>query len=228
MSHSCSYLPDQDASNLFVDPSQVLDAEAFSLLSSFGFRRSGDYVYRPRCSRCSACIPVRVNTAEFTPSRSQRRCSNRNSDLKLTIEKDIDRDEFYRLYENYIEQRHRDGEMHPPSRKQYRSFLNDAWGITDYLCYRDQSGKLVSVTVTDKLNDGLSAMYSFFDPHQNRRSLGVFNILQQIYLCKDRQLPYLYLGYWIKDSKKMRYKSEYQPLELLVNNHWQPFSDFQI
>jgi arginine-tRNA-protein transferase len=227
IAHDCGYLPGRQATNIFVDPSQQLDPDAFSFLSGFGFRRSGSYVYKPRCSNCSACIPVRVAIREFHPSRSQKRCLKRNMDLKLSMEKSIDTDECYSLYERYISSRHSDGEMYPPTQEQYREFLGDALGITEYPCYRDKAGNLISVAVTDKLNDGLSAMYSFFDPEENKRSLGMFNILQQINLTKTRGLPYLYLGYWIKNSRKMAYKSQYQPLELLINNHWMKFSDFQ-
>lgn len=227
VSHDCGYLPEQHATNIFVDPTQDLDSETFSFLSNFGFRRSGNYVYRPRCKSCSACIPVRVAVTEFQPNRSQRRCLKKNSDLTLRIESDIDSDECYELYERYIGERHQDGEMYPPSREQYNEFLNNAWNITDFLCFRDSQNRLVSVAVTDKLNDGLSAMYSFFDPAAQQRSLGVFNILQQIALAQESGHAFLYLGYWIKHSPKMAYKSQYQPLELLLNNHWLRLTDLQ-
>lgn len=218
--HDCGYLPDRQASNVFIDPRQEIDAGIFSFLSSYGFRRSGSHVYKPRCAECQACQPLRVIVNEFVPSKSQRRCLNRNQDLQAFLLTDIRNDEYYSLYEKYISARHADGEMYPPTRQQFEDFLSSEWGATRYVCFRDPDDKLVSVAVVDCLHNGLSAMYSFFDPDQDKRSLGVFNILYQILWAKDQDLAYLYLGYLIDGCDKMNYKNKYKPYQLLKGDHW--------
>jgi arginyl-tRNA--protein-N-Asp/Glu arginylyltransferase len=217
--HSCSYLEDQEATTLFVDPRQEIDQVMYSRLSVLGFRRSGNHIYRPHCTHCKACIPARIPVQEFQATRSQRRCLNRNKDLTVKRSEDIQDDDAYELYRRYIEARHSDGDMYPPERDQYLSFLNNAWECTRY--YRFYKGeKLVAIAVVDELVDGLSAIYTFFDPDEDRRSLGQFAILWQIEQAQDNQFDYLYLGYWIKECQKMSYKSDYRPLELCINNRW--------
>ncbi len=217
--HGCSYLDDQEATTLFVDPRQEIDQVLYSRLSVLGFRRSGSHIYRPHCTHCNACIPARIPVAGFNPSRSQRRVMRRNRDLDVDISNDIRDEAAYRLYQNYIETRHADGDMYPPDRDQYLSFLNNAWDCTRYYRFYDR-GRLVAIAVIDELLDGLSAIYTFFDPALERRSLGSFAILWQIELARELKLDYLYLGYWIKNCQKMAYKSTYRPLELCVNNRW--------
>ncbi|WP_096086496.1 arginyltransferase [Agaribacterium haliotis] len=221
--HDCGYLADKQASNIFVDPQQQLSGSLYSTLSAFGFRRSGQHVYKPRCASCQACQPMRVLTELFTANRSQRRCMKRNEDLSCELRRDIDTDEHYELYARYIQARHRDGEMYPPKRDQFQEFLADAWGITRYLCFRDQQQKLLSVAVIDLLSDGISAMYSFFDPDEDKRSLGSFNVLFQILWARQHQLPHLYLGYLIKECRKMAYKAQYRPYQLLHDGHWRSY-----
>lgn len=220
--HPCGYLNNQQTSNLVVDPALKLNGNVYGLLSTHGFRRSGEQIYRPHCQRCSACVPIRVLVDDFVPSKSQRRCLNKNQDLQAYKVTSIDSEEYYALYERYICGRHGDGEMYPPSRAQFKDFLRPAWGITEYLVFRDANDTVVSVAVTDALHDGLSAMYSFFDPDPafKARSLGVFNILYQILWARERGLPYLYMGYWISESPKMTYKTQYRPYELFKNNQW--------
>lgn len=218
--HACGYLPNTKASNIFVDPNCALDANHYSALSHCGFRRSGNYVYRPHCAGCKACIPFRVRVDEFVPSRSQRRCLRQNADLSVSLVPSINGTEFYNLYERYISSRHADGEMYPPSRSQYKSFLSCEWDVTRFIVMRDSDKKLVSVAVCDILVDGLSAMYSFFEPNDAKRSLGVYNILYQIQWAREQGHAHLYLGYWIKACRKMAYKSLYRPYELLINGQW--------
>ena len=218
--HRCSYLDGEEATTLFVDPRQKLSQELYTQLSLLGFRRSGDHVYRPHCARCSACIASRVCVAQFEPSRSQRRISRRNADLRLELSDSILDDEAYNLYRHYIESRHADGDMYPPEREQYESFLNDGLGCANY--YRlYQGNQLVAVTVADKMLDGLAAIYTFFDPDQPQRSLGAEAILLQIRQAQTMGLPFVYLGYWIDGCRKMSYKSRFSPLELFVDGHWQ-------
>lgn len=217
--HSCSYLEDQEATTLFVDPRQPVDRGLYSNLSVLGFRRSGNHIYRPHCSNCDACIPARIPVGLHEPRRSQNRILKRNSDLVVEATDDIRDEAAFDLYRRYIEQRHADGDMYPPDREQYESFLNNAWECTSYFRFYER-GKLVAVAVADELLDGMSAIYTFFDPDAGRRSLGAFAILWQIQRVQERNLDYLYLGYWIKGCQKMSYKSEYRPLELYLNGRW--------
>jgi arginyl-tRNA--protein-N-Asp/Glu arginylyltransferase len=217
--HNCSYLEDQEATTLFVDPRQPVDKLLYSNLSVLGFRRSGSHIYRPHCSHCEACIPARIPVAQFDARRGQTRTWKRNQDLRVRRSDHLRDDDAFQLYCRYIELRHYDGDMYPPDREQYESFLSDAWDCTHY--YRFYDGpKLVALAVVDELQDGLSAIYTFFDPDSDKRSLGTFAILWQIERARALGLEYLYLGYWIRGCKKMSYKSEFRPLELYVKNHW--------
>ena len=222
--HRCSYLTDEEATTLFIDPRQPVDRTLYSNLSMLGFRRSGNHIYRPHCSHCNACVPARVPVDEFEPNRTQKHCIKRNSDLTTEILTDISTDECYDLYDSYIRARHSDGDMYPPDRDQFESFLNNPWNCTEYVAFRDQ-GELVAIAVVDTMLDGLSAIYTFYAPGAENRSLGRYAILWQIQRCRDEGLPYVYLGYWIRNCRKMAYKADYQPLELLINNHWQRTSD---
>ena len=217
--HSCSYLDDQEATTLFVDPRQPVDQKLYSNLSQLGFRRSGSHIYRPHCTHCDACIPARIPVDLFERKRGQRRTWNRNQDLVVRATDDMRDDAAFELYHNYIESRHSDGDMYPPEREQYESFLSNAWGCTHYYRFYD-GGSLIALSVVDELVDGLSAIYTFFDPALDKRSLGGFAILWQIEKAREMGLDYLYLGYWVRDCQKMAYKSDYRPLELYVNNRW--------
>ena len=221
--HSCSYLEEQEAVTLFVDPKHTVDRPLYSSLSSLGFRRSGSHIYRPHCESCSACIPSRIPVADFRMSRGQRRTWNRNRDLVVEESADITDDAAYELYKHYIELRHKDGDMYPPVREQYESFLNNPWECTRYFrFYAEQDGKrvLVAIVVADFLDDGQSAIYTFFDPTRAKRSLGNYTLLWQVENARKMGLEYLYLGYWIKNCQKMSYKTSYRPLELRINNCW--------
>ena len=217
--HQCSYLSEQEATTAFVDPGAPINREVYSRLSDVGFRRSGKHLYRPRCGSCKACIAARIPVNVFNPTRNQKRCWNRNADLDVSVVNSIDTEEHYQLYERYIEQRHQDGDMYPPSLDQYRNFLTSEWGVTEYLEYR-LDGELIGVAVTDRMNNGLSAVYTFFAPEHDKRSLGNFSVLWQIHYAKTLGLDSLYLGYWIKSCQKMSYKTQYRPLELLIDGQW--------
>lgn len=218
--HDCSYIDGQQANTLFIDPNFPTDAYVYSRLSEVGFRRSGEHIYRPHCETCQACIPLRVDINAFQSTRQQKRCWKKNQDLEVIITEDISSGEHYALYESYIKQRHSDGDMYPPTREQYDSFLSSQWQVTHYVEFR-QGHRLLCVAVTDILDQGASAIYTFFDPEEVRRSLGVYGVLFQIELAKKLKLPYLYLGYWIKDSPKMAYKSEYSPHQIFIDGLWQ-------
>ena len=217
--HSCSYLPGQEATTLFVDPRTPMSPTLYSQLSLLGFRRSGAHLYRPNCGNCSACIPARVPVEHFVPKRSQRRTLKRNDDIRVVELDDINNDETFDLYRRYIEARHNDGDMYPPSRDQFQSFLSAEWGVTRFYGFTIEE-RLVGVAVADRLDDGLSAIYTFYDPDLQDRSLGTFAVLWQIEKTRELGLHYLYLGYWIKECQKMAYKIQYRPLELYVNGNW--------
>lgn len=218
-SHPCSYLPGKIAVTLFVDPKSEVDTHLYSELSDLGFRRSGSYVYRPHCRSCKACVPVRLPVNEFTPTRQQKRVWKKNQDIEVREVSPAFREEHYTLYERYINERHADGDMYPPSTEQFHSFLTSDWSKTCFYEFRVE-GKLVAVAVTDIMENGLSAVYTFYDPDEEKRSLGTFAILWQMEACKQQDLSYLYLGYWIKNSPKMNYKVGFRPIELLINSEW--------
>jgi arginine-tRNA-protein transferase len=156
-------------------------------------------------------------------SRGQRKTWNRNQDLQVEETAEITDDAAYHLYSRYIELRHKDGDMYPPVREQYESFLNNPWGCTRYYRFYGELGgerKLLAIAVADFLDDGQSAIYTFFDPTLAKRSLGNYTLLWQIENARKMGLQYLYLGYWIRNCQKMSYKSSYRPLELRINNCW--------
>lgn len=217
--HPCSYLDNKEATTLFVDPEAPVDIKLYSQLSELGFRRSGSHLYRPQCAVCQACVSCRIPVNSFHLSRSQRRCWQRNQDVTISSAENINTQEHYNLYADYIAKRHTDGDMYPPSQAQYEAFLTSEWGVTQYLEFR-LKGRLIGVAVCDQLEDGLSAVYTFYDAEDRQRSLGVFAILAQIEKAKSMGLMNLYLGYWIKQCDKMRYKTQYRPLELLINRRW--------
>ena len=233
--HACSYLPEQQATTLFIDPAAPIDSTTYSQLSEMGFRRSGPHLYRPHCSRCNSCVPARIPVERFQPNRRQRRILKRNADLMVIDRTVLHGDEYYALYAKYIESRHRDGDMYPPTRQQFDSFLTREWDLTHYYCFYEpppasenplssEKPKLLAVAVVDVMSNGLSAIYSFFDPDINERSLGVYAVLWQIQHSAELGLPHIYLGYWIKQCRKMSYKIEYRPIELLVNSRWAALS----
>ena len=217
--HPCSYIEGEQATTVFVDPEATIDVNLYSQLSLLGFRRSGGHLYRPQCSNCQACMSCRIPVSLFRPNRSQRRCWQKNQDISILTVSQIDTLEHYNLYSRYIESRHQDGDMYPPSEEQYKAFLTSDWGSTRYLELR-LHGVLIGVSVCDYLDDGISAVYTFYDATLSERSLGKFAILAQIEKTRQLGLTYVYLGYWIKQCEKMNYKTSYRPLELLVNRRW--------
>ncbi|NVJ65515.1 MAG: arginyltransferase [Gammaproteobacteria bacterium] len=221
--HACGYLEDQTSISVFADPSMDFDNNLYSALSRLGFRRSGNHVYRPQCNACNACWTYRVISQSFTPSKSQKRILKNLSELRTELATAKANAEDYELYEKYICSRHQDGDMYPPSFQQYDEFLFSEWCDTLLLKAKDPDGNLVAVMALDILDDGLSAVYSFFDLESRYKSLGVYLILKTIELCQRQKMPYCYLGYYIQNCGKMSYKSHYQPAEVFVNNRWQPF-----
>jgi arginine-tRNA-protein transferase len=196
-----------------------MDVQVYAELSEMGFRRSGDHLYRPHCQRCSACIPARIPANALLPSRQQKRIIKRNADLKVQAVRAGFTEEYYSLYATYIEKRHADGDMYPPSREQFNTFLVRDLPFSRFYEFR-LDGRLLAVAVTDVLPNGLSAVYTFYDPNEERRSLGRYAILWQVAEAARLGLKAVYLGYWIKNCRKMNYKTEYRPIELLVSQRW--------
>jgi arginine-tRNA-protein transferase len=217
--HPCSYLDDRDAVTLFVDPAAQLDQQTYSALSASGFRRSGIHVYRPHCQGCAACIPLRIPVQDFQLTKSQRRIWRRNRDLRVSQVSPGFTRESYQLYHRYVSDRHADGDMYPPREDQFRSFLVECRSETVFYELR-LSDRLIAVAVVDQLRDGLSSVYTYFDTEDSRRSPGVYAILWQIEQARQLGLHYLYLGYWIKQSRKMSYKISFRPIELYMKDHW--------
>lgn len=218
--YACSYLPDRQARSQVAAPGSLIDAGVYGELVRLGFRRSGQHVYRPRCDTCRACVAVRVPVAAFAPSRTQRRCQTSNADLELRLRPLAFDEAHYQLYQRYQAARHAGGGMDQDDRAQFCSFLLQS-RVDSVLAEFSLAGEVVMVALIDKLIDGLSAVYTFFDPELEKRSLGSFGVLTQIRLAQEIGLPYVYLGYWIGACNKMAYKRNYRPLEGFVDGRWQ-------
>lgn len=217
--HPCSYLPQREAITLFVDPEAKIDMAMYQILSQVGFRRSGEHIYRPHCGNCQACVPVRVPVAEFVPSRSQRRCRQRNQDLQLNIRSAEYDEAHFQLYRRYMGARHPGGSMDNNDPGAYCRVMSASWSNT--LLYEYSHGSdILAVAVIDQCNDSLSAVYTFYEPNEAKRSLGVYAILSQIEQAQQSGRDWVYLGYWNPDSPKMAYKTGYQPLQYFDGLTW--------
>jgi arginyl-tRNA--protein-N-Asp/Glu arginylyltransferase len=217
--HECGYLPEQEAVTLFVDPQCELNNERYSLLAEIGFRRSGEHLYRPHCGQCKACIPVRIPVNRFAPSRSQKRVWQRNRDVSVIWRDSAFSQEHFNLYRRYMQSRHAGSSMDDDNPLYYERLLQTDWCETRLAEFRCGT-ELVAVAITDWLENGLSAVYTFFNPDMPTRGLGSYAILQQIRSAEQHDLLYVYLGYWIKQCDKMAYKNKFRPFESFDGHRW--------
>lgn len=219
----CSYLAEEFSSNAFVDPDCGVDNALYSQLIRNGFRRSGRLVYRPHCSECRQCLSLRIPLQDFSERRRHRRVREHNRGVRVVPRSARFQQEHYLLYRRYTRVRHAGGGMADASPQAYLDFLTSDWSDTHFLELRE-GPDLLGVAVTDQVEDGLSAVYTFFDPDHPRRSFGAYAILCQIAMARELGLPYLYLGYWVRDCDKMAYKADYRPMQVFSQGQWRQFA----
>ncbi|WP_397473971.1 arginyltransferase [Pusillimonas sp.] len=218
-SYPCSYIEGREARSQVAAPTHLIDAATYSQLVRQGFRRSGLFTYRPHCDACRACQPIRVSVDRFEPNRTQRKIWRKHQNLQASNAPLEFQLEHFELYRRYVSTRHAGAGMDDDDQSQYTQFLLTSRVDTTLIEFRDEQGVLQMVSIIDILDTGLSAVYTFFDPHAPG-SLGTYGVLWQIDRCRAMGLPWLYLGYWIKESRKMAYKTQYQPCEILRDSHW--------
>jgi leucyl-tRNA---protein transferase len=224
--YDCSYLPQRQARSQVATPGEWIDTHLYSQLVRAGFRRSGLFTYKPYCAECTACISIRIPVQKFKPNKSQQRAWKSHHNLHVHPCPLEFSDTHYQLYQRYQKKRHAQGGMAEDNRQQYQQFLLQSRVDSTLFEFIDDSpqpspatSSLKMVSLVDRLDDGLSAVYAFFEPDE-RASYGIFNVLWLIQYASKLGLPYVYLGYWVQNSHKMNYKTRYKPFELLQNNVW--------
>ena len=224
--YKCGYLPNKLAQSLIASPQHLIDANIYSGLITQGFRRSGKFAYRPHCENCRACIAVRLLLSEFTLSRSQKRAYKQHSDLTAQIYPLHFNQQHFELYESYQSLRHFDETASETSAttkdeaEQYRQFLCQSNVESLMIEFKDANNQVKIVSVVDIVKDGISAVYTFYDATETKASFGTYSIMWLAEWTNSLSLPYLYLGYWIKDSQKMAYKQQFKPQQKLIDGEW--------
>ena len=217
----CPYLPDRLERKVFTELTGFDASSLNDALSRVGFRRSQGVAYRPACEKCAACISVRVIATNYSPSKSMKKVIKNNRDISFSIQPAIATQEQYTLLMQYLNSRHSDGSMVDMTFEEYREMVESSTVNTNIIEYRKFiDNKLLAVALTDQMSDGLSMVYSFYNPHEVARGLGNYIIVRHIEYCQDHNIPYVYLGYWVKESPKMAYKSRFRPLEMLGPDGW--------
>jgi len=217
----CSYLPQRREKLLMVHPKEQNCSEAYEQLMDKGFRRGGEDAYRPHCDSCNACQSIRLDVGEVSISKSQKRILSKNRDITLVVTQQP-KPHYFELYSRYITHRHANGSMFPPKLETLETFTQCSW-LDRYYIEGYLDDQLVSVAVCDSVNNALSAVYTFFEPTLDKRSLGQYNILQQLSLAKTQNKRYLYLGYQIDECSTMNYKKNYRPNERFIEEQWIKF-----
>lgn len=221
--YACGYLANQMAQSLIATPQHLVGPAHYSQLIQQGFRRSGQFVYRPHCEHCNACIPVRLPIEKFKASRNQKRAFAKHQDLQVSITPLRFDETQFALYKAYQIARH-EGKEAEESAEQYQNFL--VRSNVESLCISfSLQGQLKIVSIVDIVEDGVSAVYTFYDTEDSKASYGTFSIIWLTEWCKQLKLPYLYLGYWIQESQKMAYKQNFKPQEALIDGDWQAIQD---
>jgi arginyl-tRNA--protein-N-Asp/Glu arginylyltransferase len=221
---ACPYVAGRAERKLIVELAGAAAADFYDELSRAGFRRSQGFAYRPACPQCQACVPVRIAVGKFAHSRSTRRVRNANRGLSGRLVAARATPEQFQLFTAYQRSRHHDSDMAAMSYADYRSMVEDTPLRTVIAEFRDAEGALVAATLLDRLDDGASAVYSFYDPAREKQSLGTWSILWLVEECRRQGLPFVYLGYWIAESPKMAYKIRFPAVERLTAAGWMPLS----
>ena len=223
MRSDCPYITGQTEQRIAVDIS--LDPQCYDGLARAGFRRVENWVYRPACPNCNACLPWRVNVTAFRVSRNMTRILKKNGDLTRSITRPDPTNAHYRLFKTYVNSRHDEGQMARMDHDDFNSMINNSPIETVLVSYYDANERLVGGVLADFQSDGLSAVYSFFDTEQAKRSLGTYMVLDLLAIAKELSLDWLYLGYFVQGSQKMAYKERFKPAEIFDGGVWKPAHD---